>query len=116
MDKDVGGLQVLRDGVWHTVPNSPHILLINIADYMEIMSNGIFKSPVHRAVTNAEKERISVAMFHGLDPEKDIEPAADLLLNEEQPARYKKLKAKEYMAGFYEHFCRGTRFIDSVKI
>lgn len=79
------------------------------------MSNGIFKSPVHRAVTNTEKERISLAMFHGLDPEKEIEPAA-ALLNEKQPARYRTLKAKEYLAGFYDHFCEGTRFIESLKI
>jgi len=43
------------------------------------MSNGIFKSPVHRAVTNAGKERISLAMFHGLDPKEEIEPATALL-------------------------------------
>jgi isopenicillin N synthase-like dioxygenase len=115
MDKDVGGLQVLRNGIWHNVPTSPHRLLINVGDFAEIMSNGIFKSPVHRAVTNAGKERISLAMFHGLDPEKEIEPAT-ALLHEKQPARYRKIKAKEYLAGFYEHFCRGTRFIDSVKI
>ncbi|KAJ1258265.1 hypothetical protein BS78_10G061800 [Paspalum vaginatum] len=115
MDKDVGGLQVLRDGIWHSVPTSPHRLLINIGDFLEIMSNGIFRSPVHRVVTNAEKERISLAMFHGLDPEKEIEPAADLL-NEKQPALYRKMKAKEYLAGFYEHFCKGTRFIESVNI
>lgn len=115
IDRDVGGLQILRDGKWHNVPTSPHRLLINLGDFTEIMSNGIFKSPVHRAVANAEKERISLAMFHGLDPEKDIEPAADLL-HEEQPAQYRKLKAKEYLAGFYEHFSRGTRFIDALKI
>ncbi|KAF8733026.1 hypothetical protein HU200_015384 [Digitaria exilis] len=115
MDKDVGGLQVLKDGVWHNVPTSPHRLLINIGDFLEIMSNGIFKSPVHRAVTNAGKERISLAMFHGLDPEKEIEPAP-ALLHENQPVRYRKMKAKEYLMGFYEHFCRGTRFIDAVKI
>ncbi|KAL6898021.1 hypothetical protein ACP4OV_006617 [Aristida adscensionis] len=115
MDKDVGGLQVLRDGVWHNVPTSPHRLLVNIGDYMEIMSNGIFKSPVHRVVTSAEKERISLAMFHGLDPEKEVEPATDLL-HVEQPKRYKKVRAKEYLAGFYEHFSRGTRFIDTIKI
>ncbi|KAK3131750.1 hypothetical protein QOZ80_6AG0510860 [Eleusine coracana subsp. coracana] len=113
--KDVGGLQILRDGKWHNVPTSPHRLLINLGDYTEIMSNGIFKSPVHRAVANAEKERISLAMFHGLHPEKEIEPAA-ILLHEKQPARYRKSKAKEYLAGYYEHFSRGTRFIDSVKI
>ena len=79
------------------------------------MSNGIFKSPVHRVVANVEKERISLAMFHFLDLEKDIEPAADLL-HEEKQARYRKLKVKEYLDNVYEHFARGTRFIDSVKI
>ena len=90
--------------------------LLNCAFLLtQIMSNGIFKSPVHRAVTNTEKERISLAMFHGLDPDKEIEPAA-ALLNEKQPGRYRTLKAKEYLAGFFEHFCQGTRFIESVKI
>jgi len=81
----------------------------------QVMSNGIFKSPVHRVVANAAKEMISLAMFYGLDPEHEIEPAADLL-HDKQPALYKKVKTKDYMAGFYEHFARGTRVIDSVKI
>lgn len=69
---------------------------------------------MHRAVTNARKERISLAMFHGLDPDEEIEPAPAALLSENQPARYRTVKAaKEYLAGFYEHFCR---FIESVKI
>lgn len=86
MDKDVGGLQVLRDGMWHNVPTNPHSLLVNIGDYTE--------SPVHRVVANAEKERTSIAMFYGLDPEKEIEPAADLL-HEKQPTWYRKVKAKD---------------------
>uniref|UniRef100_A0A0E0DX35 Isopenicillin N synthase-like Fe(2+) 2OG dioxygenase domain-containing protein n=1 Tax=Oryza meridionalis TaxID=40149 RepID=A0A0E0DX35_9ORYZ len=57
-----------------------------------IMSNGIFKSPVHRVVTNAMKERLSVGLFYDIDPEKEIEPAAQL---------YKKVKSKDYTAGFY---------------
>lgn len=70
---------------------------------------------MHRAVSNAEKERISLAMFHGLDPDEEIEPAPAALLSENQPARYRTLKAKEYLlAGFYEHFF--CRFIESVKI
>jgi isopenicillin N synthase-like dioxygenase len=37
IDKDVSGLQVLRDGVWHNVPTSPYRLLINIGDYVEVL-------------------------------------------------------------------------------
>ncbi|KAE8794476.1 Protein SRG1 [Hordeum vulgare] len=96
MDKDVAGLQFLRDGTWYNVPTvSNYTLLINVGVTMEIMTNGIFKGPVHRVVTNSEKERLSVAVFYGLDPEKEIEPIAQML-NEDQPARYRKMKGKEW--------------------
>ena len=36
IDKDVGGLQVLRDGKWHNVPTIPHRLLINLGDFIEV--------------------------------------------------------------------------------
>ncbi|KAF0935478.1 hypothetical protein E2562_033620 [Oryza meyeriana var. granulata] len=78
VDDGADRLQVLRDGVWYSVPSSAHTLLINVGESMEVMSNGMFRSPVHRVVTNAEKERISLAMFYALDPEKVIEPAAGL--------------------------------------
>jgi isopenicillin N synthase-like dioxygenase len=42
MDKDVGGLQVLRDGVWHSVPTSPHRLLINVGDFLEVLTIQIY--------------------------------------------------------------------------
>ncbi|WVZ54014.1 hypothetical protein U9M48_004884 [Paspalum notatum var. saurae] len=115
VDNHVSALQVLKDGIWYNVPTNPRSLLINIGDFMEVMSNGIFKSPVHRVVANCEKERTSLAMFYGLDAEKEIEPAADLL-HDNQPARYKKVKIRDYMAGFYEHFARGTRVLDTMKI
>jgi isopenicillin N synthase-like dioxygenase len=79
------------------------------------MSSGMFRSPVHRVVASAAKERISLAMFYGLDPEHEIKPAAGLL-RDDQPALYKEVKTKDYMAGFYQHFARGTRVIESMKI
>lgn len=79
------------------------------------MNNGIFRSPVHRVVTNAEKERISLAVFYGVDAEQVLEPAPGLL-DEKRPARYRKLKTKDFVVGLFEHFSRGTRYIDSLKI
>lgn len=73
---------------------------------MQIMSNGIFKSPVHRVLTNAEKERLSVVLFYSVDPEGDIEPAAKVI-NEKRPALYKKMKTKDY--------CRALRVFLSRK-
>lgn len=79
------------------------------------MTNGIFKGPVHRVVTNSEKERISVAVFYGLDPEKEIGPIAQML-TEDQPARYRKMKVKDFLVAHYEHFSRGERIVDSLRI
>uniref|UniRef100_A0A0A9FYC6 Fe2OG dioxygenase domain-containing protein n=1 Tax=Arundo donax TaxID=35708 RepID=A0A0A9FYC6_ARUDO len=115
-DKDVGGLQVLRDGTWYNVPPvHDYALLVNVGVSMEIMTNGIFRGPVHRVVTNSEKERMSLAMFYAADLEKEIEPIAELL-DETQPARYKKIKCKDFVAAHYEYFSKRERVIESLKI
>ncbi|RLN13080.1 codeine O-demethylase-like [Panicum miliaceum] len=99
MDDHVAGLQVLRDGTWYGVPPvRGRALLVNVGVSLEIMSNGIFGGPVHRVVTNSEKERMSLAMFYSADLEKEIEPMAELLDEEQQPARYRKIKCRDFVA------------------
>ncbi|CAN6202739.1 unnamed protein product [Urochloa humidicola] len=119
VDDAVRGLQVQKpnagDGVWYDVPIVPNALLVNVGDAIEIMSNGIFKSPVHRAVANAESDRVSLAMFYTLDPEKEIEPLPELV-DEERPRRYRKTTTKDYLAVLFERFARGGRAMDTVKI
>ncbi|XP_047075413.1 2-oxoglutarate-dependent dioxygenase 11-like isoform X1 [Lolium rigidum] len=115
VDESVGGLQVLKDGIWFDVPIVPRTLLVNIGDQTEIISNGIFRSPVHRVMTNADSERLSVALFYSVDPEREIEPAAQLV-DENKPALYRKVKVKDYLAGFYGRFSQGAMVIDTVKI
>ncbi|XP_042974879.1 flavonol synthase/flavanone 3-hydroxylase-like [Carya illinoinensis] len=80
-DKEVEGLQFQKDNQWCRVPIIPEALFINVGDQVEIMSNGIFKSPVHRVVTNSERERMSLAVFYIPEPEKEIGPD-DRLVNE----------------------------------
>lgn len=80
------------------------------------MSNGIFTAPVHRVVANSEKKRMSLAMFYATDLEKEIEPIAELLDEEKQPARYKKIKCRDFVAAHYEYFSKRERVIESLKI
>uniref|UniRef100_K3Y147 Fe2OG dioxygenase domain-containing protein n=1 Tax=Setaria italica TaxID=4555 RepID=K3Y147_SETIT len=96
-------------------PVSDRTLLVNVGVSLEIMSNGIFRGPVHRVVTNSEKERMSLAMFYATDLEKEIEPIVELL-DEEQPARYKKIKCRDFVAAHYEYFSKRERVIDRLRL
>ncbi|KAJ4952414.1 hypothetical protein NE237_029246 [Protea cynaroides] len=113
-DPEVEGLQVLKDGQWVKVPIVPYTLLINVADQTEIMSNGIFKSPIHRVLTNSERSRISLAMFFAPENEKEIEPA-DLLIDEIRPRLFRKVKVKDYEEEFFQSYAQGKRGIDWAK-
>lgn len=77
------------------------------------MSNGIFKSPLHRVVINSERERISVAVFCIPESEKEIQPV-DGLINESQPRLYKKVK--NYVDIYFQNYQQGKRPIDAAKI
>ncbi|KAM0869725.1 hypothetical protein ACQ4PT_040533 [Festuca glaucescens] len=112
---DAAGLQVLRDGQWYDVPVVPGALVVNIGDTVEVVSNGLLKSPVHKVVANAERERVSVAAFYTVDPEREVEPAPELV-SDERPMRYKKMKNSNYMRVQLESLARGERAIDRVKI
>ncbi|KAG5242765.1 oxidoreductase family protein [Salix suchowensis] len=112
-DKEVEGLQFLKDDEWFRVPIIPHALLINVGDQVEIMSNGIFKSPVHRVVTNTEKERNTLAVFCIPDSNREIKPA-DGLISETRPCLYKKVK--DYVSIYFQHYQQGKRPIEAVKI
>ncbi|KAJ4777821.1 2-oxoglutarate (2OG) and Fe(II)-dependent oxygenase superfamily protein [Rhynchospora pubera] len=115
LDKEVAGLQVRKNAEWVDVPVFPDSLLVVIGDGIEIMSNGIFKSPIHRVVANSEKERLSVVMFSALDPEKNLEPL-DELIDETRPRMYKTVKTKDYLADHFKHFAEGKRTLDFYKI
>ncbi|XP_054805052.1 codeine O-demethylase-like [Prosopis cineraria] len=110
---EVEGLQILRDNNWFKVPIIPEALLVNVGDQIEIMSNGIFKSPVHRAVINSDKERLTLAMFCAPDVEAEIEPVKELI-DESRPKLYKSIK--NYVQTYFQYYQKNRRAIDAVKI
>ncbi|KAB2016648.1 hypothetical protein ES319_D08G108600v1 [Gossypium barbadense] len=112
-DKEVEGLQVLKDDQWFNVPIIPQALLINVGDQAEIMSNGIFKSPVHRVVTNSERERITVAVFCIPHPDQEIQPVEELI-NETHPRLYKKVK--DYVSLYFQYYQQGRRPMEAALI
>ncbi|KAK9232366.1 hypothetical protein WN943_022612 [Citrus x changshan-huyou] len=111
--QDEEGLQVLKDEQWFTVPKISEAVLVLMGDQMEIMTNGIFKSPVHRVVTSAEKERFSVVVFYAPELNKEIGPE-DGLINEECPRLFKNVK--DYDNIYWEYYQKGQRAVHTAKV
>ncbi|WRX33681.1 Non-hem dioxygenase N-terminal domain - like 10 [Theobroma cacao] len=80
--------------------------------FLRIMSNGIFKSPMHRVVTNTDKLRISVAMFNEAEPDKEIGPVEGLI-DDNRPRLYRNVK--NYASFNYECFQKGKVALEEVK-
>ncbi|XWS11763.1 hypothetical protein CRYUN_Cryun37aG0027900 [Craigia yunnanensis] len=114
LQDDVEGLQVLKKEQWFTVPTIPNALLVLMGDQMEIciMTNGIFKSPVHRVATNRE-ERTFVAVFYTPEKHKEIGPE-DGLVNKERPRLFKKVK--DYEITLWEYYQGGMRALHVAEI
>eukprot|EP00257_Ricinus_communis_P023532 XP_015583542.2 protein SRG1 [Ricinus communis] len=111
-DKLVEGLQILKDGQWYIVPTIPDALLVNVGDQMQIISNGIFKSPMHRVIVESKKERVSVAVFHLPKYEVEIGPV-QCLIDENRPQQYRNLK--NYRGFYYDSLFQGKSPLEMVK-
>lgn len=99
-----GGLQVLRDQKWLTLPWPSDALLVNVGDLLEIMSNGRLKSPWHRVVTQMEVERFSVALFYNPPSSAEIvpEPVEDSAGQVGGGGGFRKVVVGDYLRHFYE--------------
>ncbi|AES96068.1 putative oxidoreductase [Medicago truncatula] len=108
LQSEVSGLQVNKDGKWISIPCIPNAFVINLADQIEVLSNGRYKSVLHRAVTNNVQPRISMAMFYGPNPETIIGPIHELI-DEEHPPKYRNYHFSKFLEEFFNQ--EGTRRI-----
>ncbi|CAK9153581.1 unnamed protein product [Ilex paraguariensis] len=83
----VGGLEVFADNKWQAVLPRPDALVINIGDTFMALSNGRYKSCLHRAVVNKERERRSLVFFVCPKEDKIVRPPQDLV-DREGPRKY----------------------------
>ncbi|KAI8551235.1 hypothetical protein RHMOL_Rhmol06G0169100 [Rhododendron molle] len=60
---DVPGLQVWKDGNWVAVNYLPNSLFVHVGYQVEVLSNGKYKSVLHRSLVNKERTRMSWAVF-----------------------------------------------------
>nr|ACF75869.2 anthocyanidin synthase [Pericallis cruenta] len=84
----VPGLQLFYGGQWITAKCAPDSIIMHIGDTIEILSNGKYKSILHRALVNKEKVRISWAVFCEPPKEKIILKPLPETVSEEEPALF----------------------------
>ena len=88
------GLQILREGVgWITAFPLEGALVINVGDLLHVLSNGRYRSVLHRAVVNRAEHRISAAYFYGPPPDSVISPLSG---QQEVVPCYRSVSVKEY--------------------
>ncbi|WVZ73460.1 hypothetical protein U9M48_021763 [Paspalum notatum var. saurae] len=79
-DDQVSGLQLLsRDGDWVDVPPLRHAIVVNIGDQLEVITNGRYKSVMHRVLTRPDGNRMSIASFYNPGADAVIFPAPALV-------------------------------------
>ncbi|KAE9609686.1 putative gibberellin 3-beta-dioxygenase [Lupinus albus] len=92
-----GGLQIHEDGIgWIPVNAVPGSLVVNVGDFMDILSNGKYKSLYHRAVVNNTHHRISVAFFYVPPSDVKNEPLKKLI-DDDNPPIYSPVTWAEYL-------------------
>nr|AGI16383.1 anthocyanidin synthase [Ribes nigrum] len=84
----VPGLQLFYQGKWVTAKCVPNSIIMHVGDTVEILSNGKYKSILHRGLVNKEKVRISWAVFCEPPKEKIILKPIPEVVSEAEPAMF----------------------------
>ncbi|XP_006417896.2 1-aminocyclopropane-1-carboxylate oxidase homolog 3 isoform X1 [Eutrema salsugineum] len=115
----IEGLQVHREGYWFDVPPVPGALVINIGDFLQLITNDKFISLEHRVLANrATRARVSVACFFstGVRPNPRMYGPIKELVSEEDPPKYRETTIKDYSTYFNAKGLDGTSALLHFKI
>ncbi|WOH03188.1 hypothetical protein DCAR_0522582 [Daucus carota subsp. sativus] len=97
-DDKVSGLQLLKEGKWVDVPPMRHSIVINLGDQLEVITNGKYKSVLHRVVAQSDGNRMSLASFYNPGNDAVIYPAPALVAKEtDEKQVYPKFLFDDYM-------------------
>ncbi|GLJ27811.1 hypothetical protein SUGI_0545830 [Cryptomeria japonica] len=89
--------------------------LANITNRFQVISNGIYNSIEHRAVTSTERDRISIAMLCSPSGETEMGPAPELI-DELHPCQYRKFIRQGYMQHYFSSRFDGKGSLEFAKI
>ena len=112
---DTPGLQIRKGGRWFPVRPLPGAFVVNVADILDVLSNGAYRSVDHRVLPDAERARTTVVIFQEAAVGGEVAPLPGLVAKG-GGARYRSIGVEEYIKGNFNALAEGTRFIESLRI
>ncbi|XP_068653209.1 gibberellin 20 oxidase 1-D-like [Aristolochia californica] len=109
---EVEGLEVFTNNKWHSIRPRSDAFVINIGDTFMALSNGRYKSCLHRAVVNGSRERISLAFFLCPREDKVVRPPQDLLVRD-GPRKYPDFTWSALLEFTQKHYRADIRTLQS---
>jgi isopenicillin N synthase-like dioxygenase len=101
------GLQVYKDGGWHTVEPRQDAIVVNIGDMVQVWSNDEYQAALHRAITYTDRARFSIPFFLNPSYRASYRPLPTRVSGN-RPPRYREINWGEFrerrMSGDYADY------------
>ncbi|XP_039021767.1 protein SRG1-like [Hibiscus syriacus] len=112
-DDEIPGLQIRHKHEWILVKPIRNAIVVNVGDVVEILSNGVYKSVEHRAITNETKVRVSLATIKIPYDELEIGPM-ECMVGDHRPRMYRSIKYLDYVRYTLGRKMEGKAHVDNI--
>ncbi|VYS70875.1 unnamed protein product [Arabidopsis thaliana] len=118
LQDNIGGLQILHQDSWVDVSPLPGALVVNIGDFLQLITNDKFISVEHRVLANTRGPRISVASFFSSSIRENSTVYGPMkeLVSEENPPKYRDTTLREYSEGYFKKGLDGTSHLSNFRL
>ncbi|KAK8507466.1 hypothetical protein V6N13_141488 [Hibiscus sabdariffa] len=122
LQDEVGGLYVKieeamkyeKKAEWIEIPPIPDALVINVADMLQVLSNGKYKSAEHAVRNTSTKSRVSLPIFTMPIETTKIAPLPQVV-EKDGIANYREFPFGDYMNNVFTNALDGKKSLDFAK-